>query len=296
MGSIATVCAYGESTAHVDDAISKVIVEFGRLDALLSVYNSASEISRLNSSAGQGPVRASQEVCDILELSKGFNVQTSGLFDITVEPLMRLWGFRGTPRQALPTDGEITNALGAVGMSHLSVDSENQKVLLDRHGSSVDLGGIAVGYTVDRAAGILRSAGIESAFINHAGDAYALGSPDEHDGWTVAVPHPLEPGNIVHTEELVDRAISTSADNERFVTIDDLQYGHVMDAHFGRPGTRVASLTVVAPLATQADAYSTAAYCKPGILADIPETSSFLMERTNDGVLVQTCSSDRRRK
>ena len=293
MGSVATVCAYGESTAHIDEAINKVIVEFGRLDALLSVYNSASEISRLNSSAGQGPIRVSQEVCDILELSKGFNVQTSGFFDITVEPLMKLWGFRGFPRKTYPSDNEIARMLGAVGMHHLSIDSNRQEVILDHRAASVDLGGIAVGFAVDRAVEILRSAGIESAFINHAGDAYALGSPDEQDGWTAVVPHPSNPGVIIHKEVLIDQAISTSADYERSVTIDGIQYGHVMDVRSGRPVRDVASLTVLAPSTIEADAFSTAAFCSPDMLSNVPETSHFLMKRAHDSWKVESNSIDR---
>jgi thiamine biosynthesis lipoprotein len=287
MGSIATVCAYGESTAHIDDAISKVIAEFGRLDALLSVFNSASAISRLNSSAGITPVHVSQEVCGILESSRSFNKQTMGLFDVTVEPLMRLWGFRGESREKNPTDREIVNALAAVGMCHLSIDSNRQEVFLDRKGASLDLGGIAVGHAVDRAVGILRSSGIESAFVNHAGDAYALGAPDEQDGWMAAVPHPSQAGLIVHKEVLTNRALSTSADNERFVTIDDVRYGHIMDVRSGRPEHGPACIAVMAPTAMQADALSTAAFCRPDVLATVPETSYFLMERPNDGARVQ---------
>ncbi|MEX1139941.1 MAG: FAD:protein FMN transferase [Bacteroidota bacterium] len=285
MGSVATVCAYGESTAHIDDAINKVIVEFGRLDALLSVFNSSSQISKLNSAAGSGPMRVSREVCDILELSKEFNGKTAGVFDVTVEPLMSLWGFRGRERQSIPTDREISSALEAVGIHHLFVHPKEREVLLDHHGSSVDLGGVAVGYAVDRAVKILCASGIESAFINHAGDAYALGAPDEQPGWIAGIPHPEEPERMVHEVILADQAISTSANNERFVTLDDRRFGHLMDVQSGRPGALVASLTVMAPSAIQADALSTAAFCRPEILANVREVSYFSLELGENGNL-----------
>lgn len=288
MGSIATVSAYGESTAHIDDAINKVIHEFGRLDTLLSVFTPASEISRLNRAAGHGAVQASQEVCQLLKLSKDFTHRTSGSFDITVEPLMKLWGFRGMQRKTHPTEHEIAHVLSSVGVNHLAIDSNKQTILLDHRDVSVDLGGIAVGYAVDRAVGIMRSAGIESAFINHAGDAFALGAPVDQDGWTAVVPHPSEPGAIVHKEVLVDRAISTSADNERFVTIADRRYAHVMDVRSGAPGDELACVAVMAPSAVQADAYSTAAFCQPDVLAKVPETSYFIVERAVDGVRIHS--------
>lgn len=293
MGSIATVSAYGESTVHIDDAINKVIHEFGRLDTLLSVFNPASEISQVNRAAGDRPVQVSQEVCQVLKLSKEFNLRTSGSFDITIEPLMKLWGFRGMQRKTHPTDHEIANALSSVGLNHLTIDSNKQTILLDHRDASVDLGGIAVGYAVDQAVGILRSAGIESAFINHAGDAFALGAPDDQDGWTAVIPHPLKPGEIVHQEVLTDRAISTSADNERFVTIADRRYGHVMDVRSGGPGAGLACVTVMAPSAVQADAYSTAAFCRPDVLAEVPEASYFVVGRAVDGVKVHSRRSTR---
>lgn len=278
MGSIATVCAYGESTAHLDDAINKVIVEFTRLNAMMSVFNPASDISRLNGAAGRGPVKVSAEVSEILELSGRFHAQTAGLFDVTVEPLMHLWGFRGRTRQAVPTDREIAAVLDGVGMHHLTIHRAKREASLGHQGSSVDLGGIGVGYAVDRAVRILRSSGVESAFINHAGDAYALGVPDEQDGWIAAIPHPHEPGEIFREVKLVDRAISTSANAEKFTTIDKLQYGHIMNVRSGRPDMVAASLTVVAPTAILADAVSTAAFCRPEILASVPDISYVRVE------------------
>ncbi len=285
MGSVATVCVYGESTAHIDGAINNVIAEFARLDAMMSVFNPASDISRLNATAGLGPVRVSTEVSEILKLSGRFNRETSGMFDVTVEPLMHLWGFRGQPRSTAPTDSEIVAVLEKVGMHHLTVHPDNREASLDRAGSHVDLGGIGVGFAVDRAARILRSSGVESAFINHSGDAYALGVPDEQDGWIAAIPHPFERERIVREVTLVDRAISTSANGERFTTIDDVRYGHIMNIRSGRPGAFASSLTVVAPSAVYADAVSTAAFCRPGILATIPDVSYFRMELDGSGEL-----------
>lgn len=283
MGSVATVCAYGESTAHVDDAINKVITEFMRLDTLMSVFNPASDISRLNRAAGLGPVRVSAEVSEILELARRFNGETAGMFDVTVEPMMDLWGFRGRTRQAAPTDREIADVLDAVGMHHLTVHPDKLMASLGHKSSRVDLGGIGVGYAVDRAVRILRSSGIESAFVNHAGDAYALGAPDEQGGWVAAIPHPVEPGAIVHEVTLVDRAISTSANAEKFITIDQMRYGHVMNVRSGRPAMVATSMTVLAPTAIQADAVSTAAFCRPEVLANVSEVSSFMLEPGGNG-------------
>jgi thiamine biosynthesis lipoprotein len=132
---------------------------------------------------------------------------------------------------------------------------------------------------------IIRSEGIEDAFVNHAGDGYALGAPDDQDSWIAAVPDPKEPHSILRNISLTNRAISTSADNERSVTLRQARFGHIMDVRRGAPGTQAASMTVLAPSALEADALSTAAFCEPGILASMGGISFLAMRRQENGSL-----------
>jgi len=282
MGSIATVCAYGESTRHVDHAVTKVITEFRRLDELLSIFNPASEVSRVNAAAGKNAVSVSQELSRLLERARSVTERTGGLFDVTINPLMNLWGFRGKIRQIAPSDREIAKALEAVGMHHLHVGNTEPTVGLDHKGASIDLGGIGVGYAVDRAVKILKAEGIEQAFVNHSGDAFALGTPEDERGWTVGIPDPDGKQGIIRTFMLKDRAVSTSANYERFITLDTARYGHVMDVRQGRPGGHEGSCTVVAGDAVTADVMSTAAFSQGGVsevLDNVPGTTYLIIKR-----------------
>ncbi|HEX9614958.1 MAG TPA: FAD:protein FMN transferase [Bacteroidota bacterium] len=286
MGSVATVCAYGESTKQIDHAVNKVIAEFGRLDRMLSVFDSASEISRINSAAGREPVSVSDEVCDLLGEARRWTERTSGQFDITVGPLMELWGFRGTLPGEIPPDSAIRRVLEAVGVRHLVIDRRNRMAGLDHRDSKLDLGGIGVGYAIDRAVGILKSEGIENAFLNHSGDAFALGKPDDQNGWIAAIPDPDKPSAALHDLCLSDCAVSTSAAYERFVKVGAERYGHVMDVQLGRPGRSGGSVTVVAGGAETADALSTAAFSRGEpvrLLDNVGGTSYFIVQRDGGG-------------
>lgn len=266
MGSVATVSAYGESLAQTDQAINKVIAEFGRIERLLSVFDPASEISRINASAGKEPVAVSVETAGLVVRMSDYAVQTGGAFDATVEPLMRLWGFRDLRRTASPSDREIAATLDVVGMKHVTADARAGTVGLDRRGVRLDSGGWGVGYAVDRAIAILQSEGIESALVNHSGDARAFGVPPDGGAWNAAIPDPRRRDEFIRTLTLENTAISTSADYETFVTLGNARYGHLIDMRTGKPADQVASVSVLAESSLAADVLSTALACgAPGV-------------------------------
>ena len=263
MGTVVTITAYGESRAHANEAISRAFDEMRRVDEMMSLYKPESDVSRLNRAAGREAIGVDSSVIEIIEHARSFTLATEGTFDISIEPLMELWGFRSqqSPHE-MPTDTQIRNALETVGMKHVVVECAAQRAgLLNRH-ARIDLGGIAVGYSVDRAVEALRRAGVERAFINHSGDAYALGAPPERDGWEIGIPDPSCPSEMIATFRLHDRAASTSGNYEKYVTIDDSRVGHILDPHTGRPGRALLSATLLAPTALEADALSTGLFCK----------------------------------
>jgi len=267
MGSVATISAYGESAVQIDQAIRKVIEEFSRLDRLLSIYDPRSELSRINAAAGRETVCVHPEVLRLLKQMRQWSADTEGAFDMTVEPLMRLWGFRDRLRFLTPSDTEIRQALVAVGADRVHIDETLETVGLDHPASLLDSGGWGVGYAVDRAVEILRKEGIESAFVNHSGDARTFGIPDDSEGWIAGIPHPDNPTAMMRSFVLKDCAISTSGTYEKFVELGEKQYGHLMDVLKGIPESDVASMTVVAAESLKADVLSTAAACRPGLLS-----------------------------
>jgi thiamine biosynthesis lipoprotein len=192
---------------------------------------------------------------------------TDGAFDPTVNPLMRLWGFRGgETRTAPPGDDEIAAALERVGWSHVALVKTlvgGMSVFMGRSGMEIDLGGIAKGAAVDFAFDRLRAAGYRDFMVNLGGNIRVSGRPEPgRDEWRVAIRDPANPDATVGDPVILQdgEAVATSGSYERFVEIGGVRYSHIIDPRTGRPAGRAGSVSVVAPTAAEADAYSTASF------------------------------------
>lgn len=263
MGTQVTVHAFGDDSRLLHSAISKSFDLLHSYDAMWSLHNPGSEINAINLAASRAQVEVSNETMLLLQLAKKYTEATGGLFDCTVEPLMRLWGFRGKCRAPAhaPSDKEIAEALDSVGFRNIILDQSRSTAGLLHRNSSIDPGGFAVGHTVDAMATILRAEGVEAALINHSGDIFALGAPPDSLGWRIAVPLPRIPAEEIPAMMLADKAISTSGSYHQHVTYDGHQYGHIMEAWSGRPSRAYESVSVVATTALEADIFSTAWFC-----------------------------------
>jgi len=163
------------------------------------------------------------------------SAQSGGDFDITVGPLMKLWGFfRGQGR--LPGQSEIDAVEKKIGYKHVHLDAARRSIRFDTVGVELDLGGIAKGYAVDRAADVLRTNGVAAALISSGSSSiYALGSPPGERGWEVTVRDPYhkdKPADVFHLKNF---ALSTSGNYEKFFKIGGKTYCHIMDPHSGWP-------------------------------------------------------------
>jgi thiamine biosynthesis lipoprotein len=272
MGTVVTISAYGKDKKHINNVITKTFLEIQRMDNLMSLYKPLSQLSLINNSAGKDAVFADDELIEIIEYSKYYNRFTNGMFDITIEPLMELWGFHNfdgeknviqTPSNVIqiPSDVEIQKRLEAIGMKNIVIDKKNKTVGLKSSYSKIDLGGIAVGYSVDRAVKILKSEGIESAFINHSGDAYAIGSPLDSDGWQISIPNPINPDEMITTLNIHNKAISTSGNYRKYVEFESKRFGHIINPQRGIPVKELLSLTVISESSLMCDAISTGLFC-----------------------------------
>jgi thiamine biosynthesis lipoprotein len=263
MGTVVTISAYGTAAKEIHHAITKAQEEFQRIDALMSVYRSDSHVSRINQFAGKKEVHVDRSVINVLVSAKDFFEKTQGAFNVCVEPMMRLWGFRSDSRTLtqMPGDREIYRAQEAAFIGHLVVNERENNASLLSEDASIDLGGIAVGYSVDCAAAILRAEGIENFLINHSGDILAAGAPPDQNGWNISIPDPKNSAEMITNFSIKDRAVSTSGNYESFVTYHDRHFGHIMDPRTGHPSDRKLSFTAICPAAIDADAYSTGFFC-----------------------------------
>ncbi len=256
MGTTFVVVAYAEDEQTLTEGLEAAFKEAGRLDRMLSNYRSDSEWSRVNRQAGARPVQVSAELFRLLEYCGQVNRASQGTFDITVGPLMRVWGFfRGTGR--LPAAGEVSAAKQKVGFSNVRLDAAARTVRFLKPGIELDPGGIGKGYAVDRMIDRLKENGIRSAMISAGGSSiYGLGAPPDDTGWTVKIRHPRAYTSSVAELKLKDESMSTSGDYEKFFEAEGKMYSHIMDPRTGYPATRTLSASVVAPRTLASEAWS----------------------------------------
>ena len=255
MGTRVTVTVAPEYRSKLPELSREVEAEFDRLESLFSTYRSDSEISRLAAAAGTAPLQVSEDTLRILELSKRYGEVTQGAFDVTVAPLVRLWGF-GTVVPSHPPDPQvIEEQLSLVDFRRLQLHGEWASLPA---GMSVDLGGIGKGYAVDRAFEIARRLGVKAAMLDLGGNIRVIGQAGKGTQWTIGVRNPFAREQILGKISLPDgTAVATSGNYERFVDIGDRRFSHIIDPRTGYPVEAMAGVTVVAPDATVSDALST---------------------------------------
>jgi len=272
MGTICTAVAEAPDTALAARALVRGLNEIARLEKVMSSWIKESEVSQLNAAGGSW-FTCSKELYAVLDSSMLFARITGGAFDPTIEPLNRAWNTRGKGRVPKPLEAERAAIL--VGWRKLSLDPGTSRVLLAFSDMGIDLGGIGKGYALDRAAMLIRAAGVGRALLNFGGETLALGRD-----WEVAVAHPLERLKPAVRFTVSDAAVSTSSQGERGIVVKGKRYGHIFDPRSGQPVATEASVTVVARSGTRADALST------GLLVmGRDEAGSFAAKHPEIGVL-----------
>lgn len=253
----------GDDAVALRAAGEEALAEIERLEAQLSLFVPTSEIAHVNARAAKGPVRVSVEVFSLLQRAEQLHRETGGAFDITVAPLLRCWGFLGGTGR-LPEESRLAEARGCVGMEKVQLDAGERTVRFLRGGMMLDLGAIGKGYAIERAAEILREAGIRQALL-HGGTStvYGLGRPLEGEAWRIGLQPPpavsLTPALKMPVVALHNESLSVSAQWGKSFEAGDHTYGHVLDPRTGRPVAPGAVLAaVITASATDADALSTA--------------------------------------
>ncbi|MFT9057418.1 MAG: FAD:protein FMN transferase [Ethanoligenens sp.] len=231
------------------------------IDARMSVFRPESDIAWLNAAAGKTAVPVHAETLRLLADAKRFAVRSGGAFDVTVRPLVALWGVGGK-EERVPVLREIRCARRLVNSRALVCDAKRGTAFLKKTGQAVDLGGIAKGYAADEVVRILRESGVQSALVNLGGNIAVLGDRSDRQPWRVGIQNPAaRRGDYLGVLHLTGGSVVTSGVNERFFIQDGVRCHHLIDPRTGRPAqSGLLSVTVVCSRSTDADALSTALF------------------------------------
>jgi len=250
MDTYVTIQVPGDAQAI--KTIEKAFDRMEEVDRKFNVLNAESPLYRFNHE--NVPI-TDPEILALLETSLEVSSESGGAFDITVYPLVDLWGFfRGAP--AVPAQADIALGLKKVGWRELRI--ENGVLTKPKSDVEIDLGGIAKGYAVGEAVKVLKGAGVTSALVDAGGDIFAIGEL-RGKPWKVGIRNPRGEG-VIGVLDVSDLTVVTSGDYERFFEKDGVRYHHILDPVSGYPASGLMSVTVICDDAVRADGLSTALF------------------------------------
>jgi len=280
MGTFASITLRGDDAAHLEWAAAETAEILEDINRTMSVYIPDSEIVRLNNS--REPVTISQKTRTMLEMARHYTLLSGGAFDPTAMPLIRLWGFSGGRiPETLPAQDAIAAARLLTGIEKLEINGTTAR--FSDAGMTMDLGGIAKGFAVDRCYDNLIRDKSLNVIINLGGNIRCHGKAATDRAWRIGVQHPFEQGNYLGILELDSgMAVATSGNYERFVTIEGKRYAHIIDPRTGIPVEGMAGVTVLSQTAIEADALSTSLFVlgigkATELLAKTPDSQALLV-------------------
>lgn len=257
MGNNFTITVVAENEKTGNENINVAIEEIRRIEKLLTTYKEDSQTNLINKNAGIEPVKVDQEVFNLIERATGISKITQGAFDISYGSLDKsLWNFDKT-MTSLPDPQTAKKMIYLIDYRNIILDKQNCTVFLKEKGMRIGFGGIGKGYAAEMAKQVLLKNNIQSGIINASGDLSAWGVQPNGSKWTIGVADPDAPNAAFSYMEISNKAVATSGNYEKFVTINGKKYSHTIDPKTGLPITGIKSVTIIASNAEFADAMAT---------------------------------------
>jgi thiamine biosynthesis lipoprotein len=256
MGTNIQVEVWSDDGQLGQQATQAVMAEMERINQLMSPYIASSELAILNQHAAEYPVKVSKELFELIALSIEISKETQGAFDITFASVGYLYDYR---QQHKPSDEQVKSLLAAINFRHLVLDEQQHSIFFSHPKVKIDLGGIAKGHAVDNAIAILQNLHIQHALVTAGGDTRLLGDR-RGKPWMVGIRDPRHPDKQAVILPLVDTALSTSGDYERYFEQDGLRYHHILSPKSGISSYEVQSVSIIGPRSVLNDALSTAVF------------------------------------
>lgn len=278
MDTLVTIRVYGHDPENLKTAVAEAFAAMHRIADLADRFPQPgteacrlSDVCRINAQAGINPVRVNPETLAMLALAKKYHDLTAGAFDVTIGPVMDLWGFAGKNPQ-VPSPAALTEALTLVDNKQLLVNAVEQTVYLQKSGMKVDLGAVAKGYATEKALLALEKHGIKKALIDAGGNIRVIGRTVRETPWRIGIKDPRNENAMVAIIALEDGAAVTSGDYYRYFEANGQRYHHILDPRTGTPAKENLSVTVVTKDAGLADILSTAFFVlKPAAALEMAE-------------------------
>ena len=252
MGTAIVVELWASDARRARAAIDAVMAEMHRIDHAMSPHRPQSELSCINREAAHQPVRLSDEMVGLIERAIAFSALSGGAFDITYASAGQLYDYRHAVQ---PSPDALARACQAIGWRGLHLDPQARTLAFAHPGMRIDLGGFAKGHAVDNATALLRRHGITHAWVSAGGDSRVIGDRRGRP-WTLGVRHPRQARGLVALLPLIDTAVSTSGDYERFFERDGVRHHHIIDPATGRSPAAIHSVTILAADGLTAEALS----------------------------------------
>jgi len=298
MGTSIKVEVYGGTSEQREQAVKEAFGAFSEIDRLMSDYREDSELTAINRRAAHEAVPVSAPMMAVLQAAVRVSGISDGAFDVTVGPLVRLWGFKDK-RAHVPTAAELAAVRPLVDYHTIALDERAGTVRFAREGVSIDLGGIAKGFAVEVAAGSLQRRGL-AGMIDAGGNQFVVGLPPGKSAWTFGIGDPDRRGQLLGVVKVTSGAVSTSSNASNFLVAGERSYGHLLDPRTLQPSEAALSVTILSPDGTLSDALSKAVFVlgpKKGLelLASFPGTSALVAYRETDGRVGLAMSAEMKR-
>lgn len=253
LDTVITMSVYSDNK----EAVNQAKAEINRLESLLSVTDSESDISIINSSPDTF-VTVSNECFELIKTALEVSSNSGGNFDITVYPAVKLWGFT-TSSYKVPAESELLEVKAQIGYNKIELEESTKSVKIPE-GTSLDLGGIAKGYIADKAAEVLKEQGVNSALLNFGGNIRLIGSKPTGESFKIGIKSPYAEGYFA-VLKAEDVTASTAGGYERYFEENGKRYHHILNPFTATPAeSDVISATVVGEKGEVCDALSTAAF------------------------------------
>ena len=282
--AMGTVMAHRAFGRHAEGSLRAVCREVARLEGLLSRFLPASDISRVNRSAGTRSEKISRETYEVLSEALVFSRRFPGCFDVTIGPLVSLWK-AGRESLTQPDGARIKQALPLVNHRDLILNPEKGTAGLGNAGQSVDLGGIGKGFAGDRILEVFKEFGISSAYSNLGGNVVTVGAKPDGSPWQIGIQHPRQENSLIGSVAVVNQTVVTSGDYQRYFTDGQgKRRHHILDPTTGYPAeSGLISVTIVTDRSVAADPLSTIVFVagmENGLqfLRSFPDTEVILVD------------------